>query len=207
MRGERAFGVDDLKYVAGTTAGFFALITSLRFLSSQQKFDANEFSTAILRPRGENFDIYLREVRPDGKIAVDFTHDPALDFKPDISPDGSRIIFISDRDENYEIYMMDFTNMNLIRITNTSDHEFEPVFSPDGERVVFSRNGSSDKDVYVINLNDSQITQVTNNGDSEFLLRWSDNRSVSFYGCRWQAAGPFPFCDYKSSVEVPQLET
>lgn len=202
MQGERAFGIDNLKYIAGVTTGFLALTAGLRFLSWQD-FDANKLRALVLRG-GESFDIYLRQERFDGKIITNITRHPALDFRPNISPDGSRIVFISNRDGNYEIYMMDFAKMTLTQITDTSDQEFEPVFSPDGARIAFVRGDFNKSDVYVMNLDDLQTIQITDDEATEHLLRWLDD-NISFYRCETTGAWPFWHCGLGMSVvEVPE---
>ena len=40
------------------------------------------------------------------------------DFYPSFSPDGSKIAFSSDRDGNYEIYVMNADGSNQTRLTN-----------------------------------------------------------------------------------------
>jgi Tol biopolymer transport system component len=54
------------------------------------------------------------------------------------SPDGSRIVFVSDRDGNYELYLADADGANAIRLTTTPDlAELSPEWTPDGRRIVY----------------------------------------------------------------------
>ncbi|NIM52761.1 MAG: hypothetical protein GTO22_26535, partial [Gemmatimonadales bacterium] len=43
---------------------------------------------------------------------------PADDREPAWSPDGTRIAFASNRDGNYEIYVMDADGSNPVRLTD-----------------------------------------------------------------------------------------
>ena len=43
----------------------------------------------------------------DGSNLRNLTNDPARDFSPSWSPDGRHIAFVSDRDGNEEIYVME----------------------------------------------------------------------------------------------------
>ena len=53
---------------------------------------------------GDNHDVFLMDL--DGSNQIRITNNPAYDDQPKWSPDGSRIAFISDRDGNFEIYVM-----------------------------------------------------------------------------------------------------
>jgi TolB protein len=48
-----------------------------------------------------------------------------------------KILFISDRDGNAEIYVVDDDGTNLKRLTNTNTLEASPVWSPDGTQIAF----------------------------------------------------------------------
>jgi TolB protein len=49
---------------------------------------------------------------------------------PSWSPDGSRIAFISHRDGNHEIYMMDADGSNQTNLTNDAARDTNPSWSP-----------------------------------------------------------------------------
>ena len=57
----------------------------------------------------------------------------------------AQIAFISDRDGNYEIYVMDNDGNNQRRLTNNPNFDISPSWSPDGKRIVFM----SDRDGHV----------------------------------------------------------
>jgi TolB protein len=56
------------------------------------------------------------------------------------SPDG-RIVFQSDCDDNYEIYVMNANGSGQTRLTKSPGADEVPRWSPDGERIVFARRG------------------------------------------------------------------
>ena len=49
---------------------------------------------------------------------------------PSWSPDGERIVFVSNRDGNNEIYVMDADGGNLTNLTKHAANEFAPAWSP-----------------------------------------------------------------------------
>ncbi len=59
-------------------------------------------------------------VRPDGSGITQLTTDGANDFAPAVSPDGTRIVFSSFRDGNFELYVMFSDGQVQIRNTLTA---------------------------------------------------------------------------------------
>ena len=67
----------------------------------------------------------------DGTGQTNITNNPAAadDFGPEWSPDGTRIAFTSDRDGNYDVYVMGADGSGQTRVTTTADGEsFSPAW-------------------------------------------------------------------------------
>ena len=56
----------------------------------------------------------------DGTGQARLTNNAAYDSDPSWSPDGSRIAFNSDRDGNYEVYVMNADGTGQARLTNNA---------------------------------------------------------------------------------------
>jgi len=70
----------------------------------------------------------------DGSNQRNLTNNSAYDNVPVWSPDGGQIAFESNRDGNWEIYVMDSDGSNLRRLTNNSAEDGTPAWSPNGGR-------------------------------------------------------------------------
>ena len=72
------------------------------------------------------------------------------------SPDGSRIAFATNRDGNFEIYVMNRDGSGLANLSNHPGGDFSPAWAPDGSRIAFysDRDGtfSTDSDIWVMDL-------------------------------------------------------
>ncbi len=88
----------------------------------------------------------------DGSNQTRLTNNPAFDFQPSFSPDGSKIAFVSDRDGNFEIYEMNADGTSQTRLTSNTASEFSPSFSPDGNKIRFVSDRDGDNDIYEIDL-------------------------------------------------------
>ena len=63
-----------------------------------------------------------------------------LDTAPALSPNGQRIAFMSRRDGNWEIYIVNADGSGLRRLTENSAQDGLPTWSPDGRAIAFVSN-------------------------------------------------------------------
>ncbi|MEQ8191079.1 MAG: hypothetical protein ABRQ39_24155, partial [Candidatus Eremiobacterota bacterium] len=63
-----------------------------------------------------------------------------------------KIAFVSERDGNPEIYVMDWNGKNQVRITRNKANEFKPDWSPDGRNIIFAseRSGPLNTDIFTV---------------------------------------------------------
>ena len=74
----------------------------------------------------------------DGSNQTRLTDNSAIDSLPSWSPDGKKIAFASDRDGDYDIYVMDIDGSNQVNITDISEKQIDPSWSPDGSKIAFT---------------------------------------------------------------------
>ena len=115
--------------------------------------------------------------------AVAITHNSADDRHPAWSPDGHRIAFESDRDGDWDIYVMNADGSNVVQLTNKPSYDISPAWSPDGRRIAFTSHSHHDGSVkiYVMNADGSGVIQLTNNPGYDRSPAWSpDGRRIAF---------------------------
>lgn len=75
--------------------------------------------------------------RANGGKATQLTTHPAHDTRPIWSPDGSKIAFASDRNGNFDIFIMDMEGGSPKQLTTHSANEYPETFS-DAKHILYS---------------------------------------------------------------------
>lgn len=102
---------------------------------------------------------------------------PQFSQAPGAGQDGA-IAFHSNRDGDFDIYVMNADGSDVTPVTDNTVHEFDPIWSPNGKQIAFGRLSGAGADVVVINADGSEERVLTANG---FPGAWSpDGRQIAF---------------------------
>lgn len=101
---------------------------------------------------------------------------------PRYSPDGTRIIFASNRSGSLEIWVADANGVNLNQLTTFNGPPTgSPMWSPDGKYVVFDSRPNGNPDIYIISADGGMPRRLTSDASQEVVPSWSrDGKWIYF---------------------------
>jgi Tol biopolymer transport system component len=104
---------------------------------------------------------------------TNITNNPAAyDQTPRWSPDGRQFAFVSDRDGDLEIYLMNVDGSGLTRLTDSPGYDADPAWSPDGSQIAFVSQRDGHFEIYRMDANGSDQTRLTNNPHGSVSPLW-----------------------------------
>ncbi len=114
----------------------------------------------VTSTREGSADLYAFERADPGRF-VRITQDAGDELGPAYSPDGSLVAYATNRDGNFEIYVVDADGTNRRRITSTVANETEPTWTPDGNRIVYQSDASGTAQIGIMQVDGSGQRSLT----------------------------------------------
>jgi Tol biopolymer transport system component len=94
---------------------------------------------------------------------------------------GEKIAFMSRRDGNDDIYVMNADGSGQVNLTHHEAYDIRPSISPDGKRIVFISDRDGNLEIYLMNVDGTGIIRLTDSPEWEGFPRWSpDGRHIVF---------------------------
>jgi dipeptidyl aminopeptidase/acylaminoacyl peptidase len=94
---------------------------------------------------------------------------------PQWSPDGTKVAFASNREGNFEVYVVNANGTGLANLTKNPADDSAPAWSPDGRRIAFETNRDGQDEIYVMNADGSSPGNLSAFPRDEFNPAWSPN--------------------------------
>jgi hypothetical protein len=127
----------------------------------------------------ENLDVFVR--LPDGTV-LNLTNHPSADAYPSLSPDGRRVLFVSNRDGPSHVFLVGADGSGLVRLTDSGYGDTQPQWAPDGQRIAYQTLlADHNWEIYCMRPDGSQKVNLTNNAAIDVSPAWSpDGALIAF---------------------------
>ena len=100
---------------------------------------------------------------------------------PAWSPDGRKLAFVSRRDGNSEIYVINADGSGQENLTQHPARDSHPSWSRDGRKLAFVSRRDGNSEIYVMNADGSGLRNVTRTPSNDLGPAWSpDGRAIAF---------------------------
>jgi len=125
--------------------------------------------------------LHIYTISPDGTdTRLISSENQTWDGLPRWSPDGSKMVFTSNRSGNYEIWSMNADGSDRRKLTSRPNWDGLPRWSPDGTKIVFvgvihDKEGAQSLEIFSINSDGSNLRQLT---DSTTLKTHDESASA-----------------------------
>lgn len=115
----------------------------------QEQVDPHQVHLVFASNRSGDYDAYIVD---EAGATVNLTVDPADELGPSFSPDGRRVAFHTDRDGNWEIYILAADGSGLTNVTEHQASDRSAAWSPDGTRLAFVSGRDGSDDIFVMDV-------------------------------------------------------
>jgi len=93
----------------------------------------------------------------------------------------AQIVFASDRDGDYDIYVVDVKGGRAKPLTHHPADDWDPAWSPDGTKIAFVSERDGNPEIYVMDVDGRNLKRLTNDPASDYYPAWSpDGKRIAF---------------------------
>lgn len=119
-----------------------------------------------------------------GRVNAAITRTSELwNLYPQVSPDGTRIAYVSTQSGAHELWVADRDGAHAEQLTRASGGTVKaPRWSPDGRRVVYLARGQNAVDVHFVDVSTGLVTRVTSSEVNEVAPAWSGDGTRILFG-------------------------
>nr|WP_321236175.1 DUF5050 domain-containing protein [uncultured Psychroserpens sp.] len=153
--------------------GVFVVIVLLSVITAR----AQSYSILYTKQINNSDDIHV--IDSDGK-SRQITNHPRKDSSPMVSPDGTSIVFTSERVGWWKIWLLDIKKNEYKQLTHSSSAAYSPSWSPDGKYILFVSSPKGHSDIFIMDNNGNHIKNLTNNEASDTMPFWGVDNNIYY---------------------------
>ena len=110
-----------------------------------------------------------------------WTEGNSRDRQPSYSPDGSRIVFSSNRSGNLDLWILERNSGILRQVTDDEADDWDPAFTVDGQSILWSSNRGGPLEIWTARADGSAARQLSNDGeDAENPTQTADGKWIVY---------------------------
>jgi len=142
--------------------------------------DANGGRIAFTCTRGDYNQICM--INRDGSGLIQLSDMDASNYYPVFTPDGASLLFASNRNGSFDLYLLLFGEKQLFQITENVGNVISPDYSPDGRRIVFANRASDGPtSIWMVNADGLNPHLVYAGTDTIVAVAWSpDGERIAY---------------------------
>jgi TolB protein len=163
------------------------MLSSRTGINSGATFTPDGKGLLLTISQSGNPDIYKMNTEGEGLVKMTSGPSGAMNVEPQMSHQGDRIAFSSDRSGQPMIYTMDSSGGSIKRITFAGKYNSSPSWSPDGKKITFAGYDKDHFDIFVMDTSGMNLERLTaakkpsgKNADNEDPSFSPDGRHVVF---------------------------
>ncbi|HLE72465.1 MAG TPA: hypothetical protein VJH87_22495, partial [Vicinamibacteria bacterium] len=152
------------------TAAFSPDGTRLAYSRGRREYDSNIWRVPILRDRLATW-----------ADAEQLTFDNAFIQFFDVSPDGKRLVFSSDRAGNQDLWILPSEGGEMTQLTTHPTPDWNPRWSPDGTEIAFYAYRTGNREIWLMPSEGGPARQLTFHPALDIHPTWSpDGQNIAF---------------------------
>lgn len=142
--------------------------------------DPNGGRIAFTCTRGDYNQVCM--INRDGTGLTQLSDMEASNYYPVFTPDGSALLFASNRNGPFDLYLLLFGEKQLFQVTENVGNVVSPDYSPDGRRIVFANQvGEGPASIWMVNADGLNPHLVYTGADVIVAVAWSpDGERIAY---------------------------
>jgi dipeptidyl aminopeptidase/acylaminoacyl peptidase len=152
--------IDDEGLLSATGFGTARVLVSTPWGSFDSATVYVQGEVLITYASGGSADLYSFDRGEPGQLHQ-ITNEPGSEVDGQFSPDGTRLVYVTDQGGNRDIVAANADGSSPTRLTSTVYEEHSPSWTPDGTSIVYESDFGGTPQIWIMNADGSDQRQLT----------------------------------------------